>query len=373
MTLRSNIRRLLGADGAPIQTSKQLSRTAPVRLLSVAEIGNLPAPEWLVNRYLLKKSLAVLYGMPAAGKTFLGLDWALSVATGTCWLGHKVKPGPTVYIMAEGALGLDRRIDAWKHNHDIMEIDSFFAVEEPVQLIGKRAGSDLLAAIDKSLIDKRLAEPPALIVFDTLARCFVGGDENSSRDMGQVFETADRLRDATGATILLVHHSDKQGKQERGSSALRGAADTMFHLTKTNKVCLKLKCSKQKDETTGQQLLLRLVSVGDSCALRTTVVSQGSGAGIKVKAKEALLALRSTFPAAAVSNMEWRDASGMPERTFRRAKKELVDSGYVRQQSGSGLYELTDQGKLLANKPGLSSSSGLTQATSSAARPATPL
>jgi len=42
--------------------------------------------------------LVVLYGDPAAGKSFLALDWGLSVATGVPSLGHEVKKGEVVYI-----------------------------------------------------------------------------------------------------------------------------------------------------------------------------------------------------------------------------------------------------------------------------------
>jgi hypothetical protein len=37
---------------------------------------------------------------------------------------------------------------------------------------------------------------PALVVFDTLARSMVGGDENSARDMGQLIDGAEHVRQA---------------------------------------------------------------------------------------------------------------------------------------------------------------------------------
>jgi RecA-family ATPase len=65
-----------------------------------------------------------------------------------------------------------------------------------------------------------------LAVVDTLARCFVGGEENSARDMGRFVAAADRLRTATGAAALLLHHVSRHGGAIRGSTALPGALDT---------------------------------------------------------------------------------------------------------------------------------------------------
>ena len=59
-----------------------------------------------------------------------------------------------------------------------------------------------------------------MVVIDTLARCFGGNDENDARDMGAFIEGCDVIKQKTGATVLVVHHSGKdEGKGARGSSA----------------------------------------------------------------------------------------------------------------------------------------------------------
>src|SRR6516225_11927406 len=80
----------------------------------------------------------------------------------------------------------------------------------------------------------QLASPPRLLILDTLARCFGAGDENSTGDMGVFIASLDRLRaDFPQLTILIVHHSGKDDtKGARGSTALKGAADAVMHLTK---------------------------------------------------------------------------------------------------------------------------------------------
>jgi RecA-family ATPase len=63
--------------------------------------------------------LVVLYGDPAAGKSFLALDWGLSVATGVPALGHEVKKGEVVYIYGEGIRGLRQRAEARLKEHNL--------------------------------------------------------------------------------------------------------------------------------------------------------------------------------------------------------------------------------------------------------------
>ena len=66
----------------------------------------------------------------------------------------------------------------------------------------------------------------ALIVVDTLAVTFGGGDENRPDDMGLYIGNVLHMREATGAAVLIVHHGGKdQEKGMRGHSALKGALD----------------------------------------------------------------------------------------------------------------------------------------------------
>jgi hypothetical protein len=78
--------------------------------------------------------LVVLYGEPRAGKSFLALDWGLSVATGVAWLGHQVKQGEVVYIYAEGVRGLRRRAEAWLQEHQRADAPGFRALPVAVNI-----------------------------------------------------------------------------------------------------------------------------------------------------------------------------------------------------------------------------------------------
>ena len=70
-------------------------------------------------------------------------------------------------------------------------------------------------------------------VIDTLARNF-GGDENSATDMGKFVRNAGALRRRWNATVLIVHHSGKDGERgARGSWALKGAADAEYEVSRS--------------------------------------------------------------------------------------------------------------------------------------------
>src|SRR5690606_22901490 len=88
---------------------------------------------------------------------------------------------------------------------------------------------------------------PILIVVDTLAMAMAGGDENSQRDMGILLRSCRALTYNLSASVLLVHHLGKTGVRERGSSALRGNADTMIQVNPADDV-ISVECSKTKDE-----------------------------------------------------------------------------------------------------------------------------
>ena len=91
--------------------------------------------------------------------------------------------------------------------------------------------------------------PVRLVVIDTLARCFGGNDENDARDMGAFIEGCDVIKQKTGATVLVVHHSGKdEAKGARGSSSFRAALDAEFNVKREGEgQALILSCTKMKD------------------------------------------------------------------------------------------------------------------------------
>jgi RecA-family ATPase len=174
--------------------------------------------------------LVVLYGPSGAAKSFLALDWALTVQTGHKWLTHQTTQGSTLYIVGEGMEGMKMRCDAWMLQHQLTDPTESSFIPNAVQLCSEKEVAALLNSVPEHM------NPPALVIFDTLARCTVGSDENSATEMGRVVAAADKIRAQWDSTVVIVHHISKNGG-ERGSSALRGAADTMIEVTKKGIRC----------------------------------------------------------------------------------------------------------------------------------------
>ncbi|EHW4533488.1 AAA family ATPase, partial [Escherichia coli] len=114
------------------------------------------------------------------------------------------------------------------------------------------------------LVQDRTGERVRMIVIDTLARCFGGHDENDSRDMGAFIQGCDAIKQATGATVLVVHHSGKdETKGARGSSAFRAALDAEFRISREHSeaTALVAACKKMKDAEEPKESAYDLKSV----------------------------------------------------------------------------------------------------------------
>jgi hypothetical protein len=307
-----------------------------LRLLTVAELKKLDKPEWLIEDVMPQGSLAVLYGAPGAGKSFLALDWVLSAAKGEAWVGHGMTQGPSVYIWAEGLGGLVQRIEAWETVNGPASSDSYF-VTEAVQL-APRDSQQVGQLLD---IVSALPDPPKLFVFDTLARCAVGVEENSAKEIGFVIQSADWLRRETGAAVLLCHHMRKAGESERGSTALRGAADVMMKLDR-NQGSLLLSCEKMKDAVPFERCRFVLDEIGESCVLRAR--GEPVPNELTPGRRTCLEALHEAATDDGLSATAWLKTSEEPESSFYKIRKELIRAGYVEQRDKR--YLVTKEGRI---------------------------
>ncbi|MFI7996082.1 AAA family ATPase, partial [Acinetobacter baumannii] len=62
--------------------------------------------------------------------------------------------------------------------------------------------------------------PLELIVIDTFNKATPGANENDGKDMGVVLARCDRIRQKTGAHVMLVHHLNAGGTKARGHTSL---------------------------------------------------------------------------------------------------------------------------------------------------------
>lgn len=221
--------------------------------------------DWLIDGVLEQNTTCTLFGASGSGKSFVALDWACCVATGTDWHGQEVEPGAAFYIVGEGVPGFRRRMHAWEQKNGFPVADApVYILKSPVQLSDGDNAKDLSEQIARMVKNGQ----PCLIVIDTLARNF-GGDENSNTDVSRLMNKIDtHLRIPFNATVVIVHHSGNSDKDRaRGASALKGAMDHEYRVEKRGDVRV-LECTKMKDGPEDFEFHFRVesVSLGDGGA-----------------------------------------------------------------------------------------------------------
>lgn len=185
------------------------------------DLDDIPEPVPLIDGLLDAGTVAVLAGKFGTYKTFLALAWSASLATGQPWATFCPRePAPVIYVAAEGAASVRRRLAAWRKFHGDIPPGMLTVVSRPVRLT---VPDDVTWV--RELVDMTEAR---LVVFDTLHRCAPGAEENSSTEMGRVHDEAAALRDETGCTVLLVHHTGHAGERSRGTSSIEDDADTAY-------------------------------------------------------------------------------------------------------------------------------------------------
>ncbi|MET7787262.1 AAA family ATPase [Streptomyces sp900116325] len=226
-------------------------------LLDASSLDNMPALEPLVGDLLHLDTLARIIGPSGHMKSFVVIDIAGHVGTGKPWHGHHVPQGTVVYLVAEGARGIRKRVRAWEKHHGL-KMDNVLFLPRPVQARGEEWDT---------LIEAMRRLQPALIVIDTQARVSVGVEENSNTELGIVVERLDDLRRATGACVLPIHHTGHVGEHGRGASAAKGALQSEMHVSKkgdnAKNIIVTMKVGKQKDDEEGADLQfgLRVVTL----------------------------------------------------------------------------------------------------------------
>lgn len=252
-----------GDEPSPFAEQPKAQRT--LELLSLADIlaqGLDSQTPPLIEGVLKQGELSVLYGESGIGKSFVALSMAFSVASGSRWAGKEVASMPVVYVAAEGGNGVKKRL--------IALVDETGREDAPFHLYpGNIDMSRPDAELEPLIATVNQIAGVGLIVIDTLSRALSGGDESSPVDMGKFVKHADRLRHATGAHVLVVHHSGKDAARgARGHSLLRGALDTEMEVTRGL-----FRVTKQKDDDDEFNCAFRLKPVVLGLDSRNRVVT----------------------------------------------------------------------------------------------------
>jgi hypothetical protein len=307
-------------------------RRSRFNLETLDDLAQLPPTEWLIPERIPADSLTLLYGPSESGKSFIALHWALTIAL-------RNPDRAVIYVAPEGGSGYQKRAAAWLQH---------WKKAAPRNLLFIRSAPRLGDASDlRELIDTITPYQPLFVALDTLARCAVELDENSAKDMGLFIEACDKIRRATGAAVMPVHHSGKDARNgARGSSALRAAVD-MAHEVQRDGELVTLACDKSKDIAKPDSIYLHMMEVAESVVLMPSdkvITTRDSKLQKNERAALEALALE-VFENAGASARKLVEISGVPEGSLYRVLSKLLKRGYITQASKGDPYYISDTGR----------------------------
>jgi hypothetical protein len=319
-----------------------------IRWLDTEGLAQLPEPSWLIHEVLPAGGLSQLYGQPDHGKTFVSIDMSLCIATGTPWHGHDVQHATTAYVIGEGQNWILQRIDAWKAQNEWMEpLDAFFTVDR-LSLMDIKDVDDMIHGL-KSL------PPVGLVVLDTLNRTMGTGDESKTQDMTIYVRGCDEIRERLGCHVMVVHHSGWDGSRERGSSVLRGAADTVISVARVDEKVY-VSPVRQRNGPPFEKLAFQLVSRLESKALQRiempnkfALETRGETEGFENRRRVAEAVALDLYPKGALAT-DVMSLTGLSKATVYRIFKALIEQELLDTKSAPR-YKLTERGKRWLDEP----------------------
>lgn len=221
---------------------------------------------WLVQDVIPSGGFVALFGKPGTFKSFVALYLAGCIASGWEAFGNETEQTAVVYVAGEGGFGMSLRMKALKKLHDIPDDAPIYFLRRQINLRSTLDDATKLVAAVKALnVDV------GLIVIDTLARAFAGGNENASEDMGAFMAIVAEIQRLLSCAALVVHHSGKdEARGMRGHSSLFGAIDAELEVTRLSRDGAderigQMRTSKQKDGEDNKSFMYRLplVSLSD--------------------------------------------------------------------------------------------------------------
>jgi len=201
----------------------------------LAEQPAAPPSGWIEPGLLPAQGILFVGGEPKVGKSLLVANLALSLAAGQDRSGFAVPAARRVLICQ-----FELPIPHFVSRLALMRRPLGTAADQNL-LVDTRAAGHLLSApqgLNHFLLAAREASAE-VIVLDPLYSAH-DQDENDTRSMAALCQSLLRLRDASKAALIVVHHTkkaigrDEIGRAFRGSSALHAVGDSYLLLARTS-------------------------------------------------------------------------------------------------------------------------------------------
>ena len=243
-----------------LQEDAMRSHSGQQHSVVLGEFLNLesPARTPLLDPWLAKQDISMVYGKAGCGKTFFASAVALSVCTGTEFLGWQARePAAVCYVDAEmTTTAMQKRFTSLLRGlapelpANAMDRLRIYSYDQHGALPG-------LETIEGQRAILKESEGAELLVLDNLSALLSLGSENDADVWRPVQKFLIRLRHQ-GIATLFVHHAGKSGDQ-RGTSSRSDACDSVIKLERPgdsvfNGVHVKIKFEKSRHLASGSVL-----------------------------------------------------------------------------------------------------------------------
>lgn len=178
--------------------------------LGVKSFRDLPKPDgprgYCVESLVPERYVTTIYGSGGSAKSVIALSIAQGCARGDGrWLGHELKPCPSLYI--------DWELDEEEQGRRARQLARASGDEVPPQHLyylcaAGRRRREVLAAAFAACDEHHIG----LVVFDSVGLA-MEGNPNDSQDTIEFFRDLERFR-SCGVTVILVDHQAKAGAGE---------------------------------------------------------------------------------------------------------------------------------------------------------------
>lgn len=334
-----------GAAAAQIVWKEQVAKTIldvaqivnrPKRLIHGSELENMPPTKWLIQDEIPEEATVIVFGPSGVGKSFKVLNDAERVGQ------HQ----PVAYIMGEGKGGYKARHKAWLKHHKRKDEKLYFY--EDAVLFTNRMEYE-------AFMDEIRDIKPVMVVIDTFAQCF-DGEENSSRDVGSFMRICNHMKQELHCAVVIIHHTTKAGGTERGSGAMRGAADVMIEIS-DDEGMMKVACSKMKDSADFPTYYMKRVEVQVDNGVTSCVVISADRLAFKQdeltpNQRQIIQWLASDVFDKGARSSDLKNATGLAQGSFFSALNSLSKRRLIRKEAKYDPWVLTQTGAELARKLG---------------------
>lgn len=286
-------------------------------------------PAELVAGILHKGSKLALGGGSKSFKTWNLLDMALSVATGTDWLGFKTARGKVLFV------NFEIQPHAWQSRIKVVARAKGIEVQPgQIHLWNLRGHAADYRKLIPKIIERARRENFALIILDPIYKLYGGTDENAAGDVAALLNSVEKLATETDAAVAFGAHFAKGNASAKeaidrisGSGVFARDPDSLLIFTK-----------HEADDAFTVEPILRNFAPVKPFAVRWKFPLMHRDDGLDPaklkqtggrKTKHHTQKLLDLLPPQGLTNSEWLDVAvkkGIGKSTFYDLRKDLLNS-----------------------------------------------